>query len=361
MPATKCVTSGRSRTISGAGALVVRAGVRRVAVLERHEVPFASAAMACAPPRWSRSCPWPPSQNTISAPNELEQADPLVAGVVGDHDREPVALAAGDHGEGDARVAGRRLEDRLVRGEDARAPRPPRPCAGRCGPSPSRWGSGPRAWPTGGRPASATCRGMPTSGVFPMASRMSSARRPGDYPSAEAVSRRRPIGGLAHSKTHQGPGGRSPWRRRRSRTATACGDRSGIGVQPHLLVPLRTGERDERVEQLASDPLAPALLEHVEPLQQHHPSPLGPQDLVAVAPTDHVVAVDRHERMGSRLFQEQIGRDRRVVGERPDGPGEELPVVGSETSDLHGCSLTHSNGAVTVRTCPARRVILVTT
>ena len=63
---------------------------------------------------------------------QLEQPDAFLARVVGDHDREPVALAPRDHREGDARVARRGFEDRAF-GVSSRRPRRPRSSPSRSG------------------------------------------------------------------------------------------------------------------------------------------------------------------------------------------------------------------------------------
>src|SRR5439155_1618105 len=46
---------------------------------------------------------------------DLEHLPALLGHVLGEHDAQPVSLHTGDEGEPDARVAGRRLEDRVAR------------------------------------------------------------------------------------------------------------------------------------------------------------------------------------------------------------------------------------------------------
>ena len=105
---------------------------------------------------------------------DLEQLAALDRHVLRHHDAQPVAAAAGDHREADARVARRRLEDRVARRAARRRPRRARPSSARCGPSTSRRGSGPRAWRRSGRGVRATAAWTPTSGVLPIRPRMSS-------------------------------------------------------------------------------------------------------------------------------------------------------------------------------------------
>src|SRR5436190_11569912 len=100
-----------------AGPLVVRVGVRRVPVLERHEVAIVLRESLRDLDRAVRP-PVGGGEDDLGA-EELQEPDALLARVVRDHDAEGVALAPGDHRKRDAGVAGGRLEDRLVLGEVA--------------------------------------------------------------------------------------------------------------------------------------------------------------------------------------------------------------------------------------------------
>src|SRR4051794_1286739 len=102
----------------GAGSLVVRVGIRRVPVLERHEVAVVLRQALRNLDRAVRSLVRRREDHLGS--EELQETDPLLARVVRDHNAEGVPLAARHHGKGDAGVAGGRLEDRPILGEVAR-------------------------------------------------------------------------------------------------------------------------------------------------------------------------------------------------------------------------------------------------
>src|SRR4051812_35705434 len=95
-----------------AGSLVVRVGVRRVAVLERHVVAVVLREALGDLDGSVRSLVGG-REDHVGA-EQLQEPDAFLARVVGNHDAERVALAARDHRERDTRVAGGRLEDRLV-------------------------------------------------------------------------------------------------------------------------------------------------------------------------------------------------------------------------------------------------------
>ncbi len=103
----------------GAGALVVRARVRLVRVLERHEVARLALGelerVAHGAVRALRGR----REDDLGA-EELEQADALRRRVLGHHARQRIALELGDHRERDARVAARRLEQ-LATGDELAA------------------------------------------------------------------------------------------------------------------------------------------------------------------------------------------------------------------------------------------------
>ena len=92
--------------------------VRGVPVLEGHEVALVHREPARDLDRAVR--PGVAGRGHDLGPEELEQADALLARVVRDHDGQAVPLAARDHRERDPRVAGGRLEDRPARFELAR-------------------------------------------------------------------------------------------------------------------------------------------------------------------------------------------------------------------------------------------------
>ena len=98
--------------ISRAGPFLVRRRVRRVPVLERHEVRGVLGERARHLDRAVRALV-AVGEDDLGA-EQPEEAEPLLARVVGEDHGEVVALALGDHREGDPRVPGGRLEDRLV-------------------------------------------------------------------------------------------------------------------------------------------------------------------------------------------------------------------------------------------------------
>ena len=100
----------------------------------------------------------------------LEHLAALDRHVLGQHDLDRVALELGDRRQGDAGVARRRLEDRLARLQQPVLLGLPRSSPWRCGPSPSRTGSGSRAWRGCARRVRATARLTSTIGVLPIRS-----------------------------------------------------------------------------------------------------------------------------------------------------------------------------------------------
>ena len=143
----------------GAGALVVGPGVGLVAVLEREPPVGVLGGHGLGPAHGAVGALATRRRDDLGAPH-LEQLAPLDRDVLGQDDLEVVAAGAGDHRQGDAGVARGRLEDHLARAgrEDAVLLGLPRSCTWRPGPSPSRPGSGPRAWRRSGRSGWATAR-----------------------------------------------------------------------------------------------------------------------------------------------------------------------------------------------------------
>jgi hypothetical protein len=89
--------------------LVVRARIGRVPVLERHEV---LVVLSHAPGDLDRSVrPLLGRSGDDLGTVQLEEPHPLLAGVLGDHHSEPVALPGRDHPQSDARIAGGWLQD----------------------------------------------------------------------------------------------------------------------------------------------------------------------------------------------------------------------------------------------------------
>jgi hypothetical protein len=85
-----------------AGALLVRPRVRGVPVLERHVV---AVVLGEGSRDLDRTVgPLVAGREHDLGAEQLEQPDPLLARVVGDHDGQPVALAPSDHRERDAGV-----------------------------------------------------------------------------------------------------------------------------------------------------------------------------------------------------------------------------------------------------------------
>ena len=118
-PATNTSISGQSARISGPGRLVVGLRVGRVAVLVGHHVARVLGGQLASPARSPRSSPSAPGRVDDLRAEQLGQLASLRGDVVGHDERDPVALAARDHRERDAGVAGRRLEDDRVRARAA--------------------------------------------------------------------------------------------------------------------------------------------------------------------------------------------------------------------------------------------------
>src|SRR5712691_7205439 len=114
-------------------------------------------------------------------------------------------------------------------------------------------------------------RGMPTSGVFPIASRTSSNSTQGlSQPLPEVP----PVAEFLR------------WIPARPVVETAGRLVAGVGVEPHLLMPLRASELDEPVEKGSSYAFAAPFGGHVDLLHEHHPTAFRPKQLVAVRPSD---------------------------------------------------------------------------
>ena len=112
-PATKWVSSGTSRQISGPGALVVGLRVGRVAVLEREPPLGVLGGHRLGPAHGAVGALAAGAVDDLGAPR-LEQLPALDRHVVGQHDLEVVAAGLGDHRQRDAGVARARLEDHLA-------------------------------------------------------------------------------------------------------------------------------------------------------------------------------------------------------------------------------------------------------
>ena len=110
----------------GAGALVVRERVGRVAVLEEEHVARARRRAIFSATRIAPLLPSSAGRQRDLGAEDLEQLAPLDRHVLGHHDAQPVAAQLGDQREADAGVARRRLEDRVARAAARRPPRPAR-------------------------------------------------------------------------------------------------------------------------------------------------------------------------------------------------------------------------------------------